>query len=505
MSQRRYGTALSYVYIFINLMCGLMFTPFIVHHLGKSEYGLFAMMGSLIANLSILDLGLNDSVVRFVAKYRAHDDKAAEERLLGLMTMLYSGIAVLVILIGSILITRLHLMFPSLTPEQLHSASLMLGILMCNVAVTMFFNAISATVVAYESFVLLRTLEISAILISTLGIFIMLKLGYKAVAIVAVTASTNALVLFTKVFYAFFKLKVRLKFGKPDLGFLKEVFQYSGAIVVVVVVEQIYWKLDGIILGAMMNTAVVAVYTIGMSFSKYFMSFSTAISKVLMPKIVRRVEQGADATELTDVLISVSRIQAIVLMPILIVLIAFGSQFISLWVGPSFAPAYFVMLVTLIPYSLELIGNIRNQIMQAKGIYWYRSITILILASINVVTTIILIRAMGMVGAAVSTGVGIAVGYVVINRIIQVKLGIDVVRFARELWSGLSIAILLAGLVAGALYFVPTRSWGMLGVKVLAFGLVYVAAVWTLGMRETERQLIRSLVPERLKRSKVTA
>jgi O-antigen/teichoic acid export membrane protein len=496
MSQRRYGTVLSYLSIFINILTGLLFTPYLVKSLGKAEYGLFTIVGSLIANLAILDLGLSDSVVRYVAKFRALSDRESEDNFLALVTVIYAGIAVLVTLVGIVLITQLPRIFHrTLSAQDLEAARLMLVILIANVAATMLFSAVSATLVAYESFILLRLLEIGSILLSTLAMVAALKMGYKAVAIVAVTASVNALVLFTKVVYAFFVLKIRLKFSKLDWGFTREVFKYSAAIFIVVIVEQIYWKLDGVILGAMVSTSVVAVYTIGMSFSKYFMSFSTAISKVLMPKVVRSVEQGATGVELTDLLISISRIQSIVLMPILAGLVVFGREFIHLWVGPDFAPAYFVMLVTVIPYSLDLMGNIRNQIMQAKGIYWYRSVTILVISLVNVVATIILIKMMGMVGAAISTGLGIFVGYLVVNYILKIKVGIDVTRYGRELFSGLLPAALVSAGVAVLLNFIPGSSWSLLGVKVLVFGAVYTVSVWYIGMRPLERQMIKELLP----------
>jgi O-antigen/teichoic acid export membrane protein len=377
---------------------------------------------------------------------------------------------------------------------------MLMTILLGNLTATMLFAPVSSSLVAYERFILIRLLEIGSSILSTVAIVLVLYLGHKVVAVVIVTAVVNLMVLAIKVGYAFLVLKVRLKVEKPELAFLKEIVKFSSAIFIVVVVEQIYWKLDNIFLGAMLGTSAVAVFSIGMSFNKYFMSFGTAISKVMMPKIVRRVEHGADGTELTNLLTSISRIQAVVLLPILTGLIMFGREFIDLWMGPDFQLAYFVMLATMVPFSLELVGNVRNQIMQAKDIYWYRSATVLFMSMIKIALTLVLIPILGMMGAAVSTGLGLLLGYLAVNYILKVKVGIDTWRYSRELAAGLIPAAAASAVVAFLLNLIPGSSWGILSVKIAIYGLAYILAAWYIGMNPYERQLIADLSPRNRKR-----
>ena len=495
MSQRKYGAVLSYVSIFINISLGLVFTPFLVRMLGKSEYGVFNIVGAFAAYLTIMDLGLNDSVVRYVAKYRALKDRKSEENFLAIIFLIYMVISLLVVGAGLLIYFNLPSIFSrSLTLHELASARTMFAVLIVNVTATILFNSISATIVAYERFILLRMLEIASNLISTLALCAVLLMGYKAVAVVVVTTVMSLSILSFKVLYAFLKLKIRLKIHHFEGPIVTDIFKYSMAIFIVVIVEQIYWKLDNIILGIMLTPSVVAVYAIGMSFHKYFMSFSTAISKVMLPKVVQRVELGGDGKELTDMLILVSRIQAIVLMLILSGLILYGREFISLWIGPGYEMAYYVMLVTLIPYSLELIGNIRNIIMQAKGIYWYRSITVLVLSLINIPVTILLIKVYGMVGASIATGAGILLGYFVVNKIIGSKAGIDVGRFTRELASGILPAVLVSCATGVAINLVSGTSWSVFIGKAALHTLVYTLCIWFIGMNPYEKNLIKGLL-----------
>lgn len=491
MSQRKLGTVLSYVYILFNILAGLLVTKYTVHTLGKEEYGLFTLMGGLATNMQILELGLNDSVVRFMSRFRAHDDREGENNFLAHINRIYTLISAAVIVVGVVLWITLPHLFPKMTAYELVAARAMLTISTVNVAVTLFVNPFTASIVAYERFVLLRSLDIFTVLATNLGVVLVLHMGYRSVQMVAVIASVSFLVLAVKIGYALFVLRIRPKLAAFDKGLIRQVFAFSGAVFVVVIVEQIYWRLDGAILGNMLDMATVGVYSIGMSFSKYFMSFGTAISKVMMPKLVKQVEHGADSTQLTDVLIQVSRLQSIVLLPVLGGLIVFGREFIDLWVGPHFAPAYYVMLVTLVPYSIELIGNVRNQIMQAKDIYWHRSRVILIMSLINVVVTVVLIKVMGMVGAALATGLGIFAGYIWINELLKKELGLDINRYRREMVHGMLPAMLLAVAVGAATYAVPGHSWGWLIARAVVYVVVCAFSVWFIGTRSTEKRMLR--------------
>lgn len=82
MSQLKKGAILNYITIFLTNIIGLLMTPFILNHLGKSEYGIYITIGALVGTISLLDFGLNNTVVRFVAKYKAEKDRIGLENFL---------------------------------------------------------------------------------------------------------------------------------------------------------------------------------------------------------------------------------------------------------------------------------------------------------------------------------------------------------------------------------------------------------------------------------------
>ena len=70
INQLKAGALLSYVSIVLNNIIGLVYTPFMLRMMGQVEYGLYSLAASVVAYLTVLDLGFANAIVRYTAKYR---------------------------------------------------------------------------------------------------------------------------------------------------------------------------------------------------------------------------------------------------------------------------------------------------------------------------------------------------------------------------------------------------------------------------------------------------
>ena len=217
-SELKYGVYLSYISLFVTNISNLILTPFIIKSLGNSQYGLYMLIGAFVGYIAVLDFGLGNTVVRFVAKYRAENDKKSEENFLFSTFLIYTIISVVVLLIGTIIYFNLSKIFGgSLTSNEIEQAKVMFVILVINLALTLPMKSFTAIMTAYERFILPRSLAIFRIILRMIIIFILLSLGYKAVAIVVVDSALNLLMLMINMLYVFFKLKVRIRLHYLDI------------------------------------------------------------------------------------------------------------------------------------------------------------------------------------------------------------------------------------------------------------------------------------------------
>jgi O-antigen/teichoic acid export membrane protein len=68
INQLKAGAFLSYISIGLNNIVGLLYTPYMLRMLGQNEYGLYSLVASVVAYLTILDLGFANAIVRYTAK-----------------------------------------------------------------------------------------------------------------------------------------------------------------------------------------------------------------------------------------------------------------------------------------------------------------------------------------------------------------------------------------------------------------------------------------------------
>jgi O-antigen/teichoic acid export membrane protein len=334
MNQLKAGALLNYIIIILNIFVGLLYTPYMLRMLGQSEYGLYALVSSVIAYLTVLDLGLGNAIVRYTAKYRAEGKVNEQYEMFGMFLVLYTIIGIVAVLLGSILYFNVDKLFgDTMSSIELSRARIMMLILVFNLAFTFPMSIFSSIVLAYERFTFPKILNIIQVFSSTLIMVLLLSYGYKAIAMVIVQTVFNVMNLVLQYVYCIRKLKIKVKFAKFEMGFMREVLIYSLWIFLDVIMNKIYWSTGQFILGAYVGTVAISVFAVAIQLEGMYMMFSSAISSVFLPKVTGMVAKNDDPREISALFVRTGRIQNIIMSFILFAFIIFGKSFIILWAG----------------------------------------------------------------------------------------------------------------------------------------------------------------------------
>lgn len=499
MQHRLNAVALSYAQVLIKAIAALASTPIIVRSLGQEEYGLFVLVGAMASFLYLLDFGLNDGVIRFFVANET--DKGASQSFLSRMLGFYTILGAVVVLLTAVLALAVEPVFRlSLSKASIQLVSQMLIITGVGAGILIASNPVGALLSASERFVFLRSSDIISTVLSTALIVILLKYGFRATSVVVVMSGSMVMQVIARCIYLHISAGISLMIARPNWKELRLVGGFAAPIFVSMIAELIFWKSDQLVLGVLVGASAVAVYSIGLTFNKYFMSFATAISRVMTPQIVRTLDAGASPSEIGVLLVKISRLQAIALLLVLVGLTVFGEMFIVLWVGEDFRSAYYVMLAVLVPYAFELVGNARNIVLQVKGLYWFKSTITICLALLNVALTLVLVPHLGLLGAAISTGIAITLNYILIAILLQVYIQIDMTKYFRETTRGI---VPVAGAVMAAGFAIRpflTPSWTVLGVGAAVLGAVYCGAIFMFAANQSEKERMKAIARRMVRR-----
>lgn len=508
-TQVKKGAILSYLQIALNIIIGLLYTPIMIRLLGQSEYGLYNTVSSTISMLSILSLGFNAGYVRYYAKYKKDDDYNSIYKLNGMFLLIFIFIGLIAFLCGFFLTLHLDIVFDKgLTSSELHTAGILMLILTFNLAESFPASVFSTIISANEKFVFLKFL---GMIKSVLGPFITLPLllmGYGSIAMISVSFIVTLGVDIIYTWYVLKRLNNKFIFHDFEKGLFKQLSIYTSFIALNMVVDQINWNIDKILLGRFRGTVSVAVYSVGYSLFNYYLMLSTSISGVFTPRIHSIVVECSNniallKNKLTDLFIKVGRIQYIILALVASGFVFFGKEFIFLWAGYGYNESYFVALLLIFPGTIALIQNMGIEMQRAQNLHQFRSVVYLFMAFLNLGLSIICAQLYGAVGCAFGTAISLIVANgIIMNIYYYKKCNIDVLLFWKEIVQ-MSKGLLLP-IATGILWdiFIKYNSINIMLVGIILYVVVYFLSMYHFSMNEEEKGYILLIFNKIIRRNK---
>ena len=508
VNQLKIGVFLSYMQMALSIIINLIYTPLMIRTLGQSEYGLYNTVSSTISMLSLLSLGFGSGYIRYYSIYKKEGDNEKIYKLNGLFLIIFTIIGLIGLVCGLWLSNNLHFVFDSgLTGAEYSIARILMLLLTVNLALSFPMSVFSNIIAANEKYVFLKLLGMLKTVGSPLITIPVLLMGYGSIALVAVTLGISIVTDILYFIYVIFVLKNRFIFHGFEKGLFKSLFVYTSFIAINLIVDQINWNIDKLLLGRFQGTVSVAIYSVAYTLYQCCMTLSTSISGVFTPRIHRIVnEAGGDISQrrikLTDLFVKVGRIQFLLLGLVVSGIIFFGKPFIYFWAGDGYNQSYYVVLLLIIPMIIPLSQNIGIEVQRAENKHKFRSVFYLAMASINLLLSLFLVQKYGAIGVAVGTAIPLILANgIVMNIYYHKKCDIDILLFWKNIIR-LSIG-LIPPIIIGSIIikFVNISSILILIACIGFYAIVYCVSMWFIGMNKYEKNLMKKPLFKILRRT----
>lgn len=492
INQIKTGALLNYVIIGLNTIVGLLYTPYMLRCLGQNEYGIYSLVASIIAYLTLLDFGFGNAIIRYTAKYRAEGKSSEQWHMFGMFLIVYCIIGLIAFAGGLVLYFNVDALFDrTMTPADLSQAKTMMLLLTFNLAVTFPLSIFGSIISAYENFVFQRLISIGRIVLSTAVMILVLSCGYKAIALVVVQTAFNVITLLINVIYCKHKIKIHIRFGHVNFLFLKEIAIYSFWIFLNAIMDKLYWGTGQFVLGAVSGTTAVAIFSVAILLQQMYMTFSSSISSVLLPKVTSMVTTHSSDKNISDLFIKTGRLQFLIMGFILAGFVVFGNGFIYLWAGDAYSESYIITIIFFASLIIPLIQNTGIVILQARNQMKFRSLLYLVISFTSLVFQIYLSGKHGATGCALSIGGALLIGQgIIMNIYYNKKQNIDIPLFWREILkiSVIPVILMLIGILSWN--FSDFNNPVQLIVGISIFTVAYIFLLWNFGMNTYEKQLL---------------
>ena len=501
-NQLKAGVVLSYLSTAISIIIQLIYMPVMIRLLGKSEYGLYSLVSSVVSYLSLFSLGFTGAYLRFFAKFYENREKLAS--LNGMFLSLFNLLALIAAICGIVLSFFPEQIFGSkLSDAELSKARILMVILVLNISISLISGIFDAIIGAYEQFIFQRIAGLIATIVNPFICLPLLLMGYGSVMLVVVTTGVTLVRFMVTVWFCTCKIKIPVSFHGFQWGLLKEITVFSLFLLINMIIDQINWNVDKLILGHTSGTEEIAVYGVASQFNGLFMTFSTTISSVFAPRVNRIAARDGKhyQTEFTKLMAKIGRIQWLILGLLIGGFIVFGKYFIvQIFAGKGYEEAYTVALFLVIPVIVPLIQNIGIEMQRALNKHQFRSIIYLMISIVNVGISIPLAVRWGAVGAAMGTAFSLLIGNgLIMNAFYHKVLHINMKYFWGQIaktWKGFLIPTVLAVFIMRYIVF---DSMIIFLVSVCIFAVVYCVSVFLFSCNDEEKNLLVGMIRRKRK------
>lgn len=497
MRKRNIGIILSYINTFLNMVCGLFLSSFLLRSLGDADYGVYQTVSSFANYLVLLEFGTGTVMVRNISICRGRNATQLEiEKNISTIWTITNVLAIAIAAVSVVFYATFDSIYSeSLTPEQIADGKNIFIFVTIYLLASFYVSTLNSVALAFERYTLNSKIAISRNIIRT-GLLVALVLAIKDAIVIAIVDATFSLTVGVFLYiYCIKNFKIKINFRNFDKAIFKTAFPLCAAIFLQTFVNQANSTVAKFVTGIKLSPESVSLYSVALYIYNIFSSLTTLPISMYAPQITKDVANGMENKELTEKMIQPSRLIVLIGGAVMFGFIAAGKQFISIVYGDNYLQAWLIAIIIMMPMFINMSNGILINVLDAKNKRMARSVILTFTTAINVALTIFMIEWKGVVGAAISTGVCTLLGQVLLMNIYYFKvIKINVIYMFFKTYRGILIYQIIGALAA---YFVGTlisNVYLSFIVSGVLFVLIAFGGFALLGKNDTEKATVGKIL-----------
>ena len=396
------NTISNYIGQIVVLAGGLLLTPFLIEHLGSSRYGLWVLVSAIVGYAGLLDLGIANAIVHYVAAFKAQGEPQRASALIATALWLYIGLGMLAmmlcVLLALLVPGHMHLN----AAEQADLAQLML-ISAVAVGVGIPCVASNAILRGLQRFDQANAIVVGGTLLSIGSMIAAVNLGWGLPGMIIANMLVNILSQIPS--YLLIRRSapdMPIDLRRAQRSLVREVGRFSWSLFLVNIASQLTSKTDELVISTRLPLAAITPYALGRRLSDVAQLLTYQFVKVLMP-VASELHAGNEQQQLRELYVTSSRLALAAITSVGLVIILLADAILRLWVGPQFAVAAPIVLILTLSNVLDMSNWPAVQVLQGMGKHHPLSIISMMTAAANLGLSLLLLSQFGVIGVALGT------------------------------------------------------------------------------------------------------
>ena len=480
-----------------NAVVAFILVRFFFGQLGEFKYGVWVLIASIFHYRTLLSMGLNSSINRYIPVYLAKDDTRAIRRIISTALFFFSLLAVVLALLTLVIYCNLGSWF-EIRPELLDTARRLVLVVGFCFAFAMPLQLSSAVLSGLQRYDIIGLAEILPLLLRTVMVVVLLLRGYGLIAMGLTYGMSEILMRMLQFGFA----RKLLPHSSPslaniDLKLLREMLAYGVNTFLYAMGAIIIYKASDLVIGALIGTAEVSRFSIAAAgvllLSQLLQAFSAAIKPA-----VSDLDARNEHAHVKEIALLTQKYSLLMIIPAGCFLIAMGRQFLWVYVGDRFEDPTVIdgmgviLAILAVAHCLRLAQHSNFLVLVGRGEHRIFGIFAALGALLCVLGAVISVKFFnwGLLGVAWSNFLPMVLisGLILpiyFNRKMKISARDSVLRVWRPALLGClpSVALILLWK-----YLSPPDSWIEIAGVVFAAMVVTLAGSWFLSLDTIERK-----------------
>ncbi|UCG69092.1 MAG: polysaccharide biosynthesis C-terminal domain-containing protein [Thermoplasmata archaeon] len=490
---------------------------FIVTRTSEPDYGIYLFVAAIVGYFGILDLGIGNSLIKFVAQYQVEDDKKKINEAINttFFIFLFIGIAgaMVLFLIGTILFGYFgEIISISDSPDFNEKARTIIFILGANFIFSLSMASLKGAIAGIQRYDILALITFISSLINVGITVVVLSLGQGIVEFVFYTTCFG-LLQFVMVAWFIQKLLpfVEIKYSYMKRSMVKILFELSVSVFLLSMFVMVIYYTDRLVIGIFLAEMALITY--------YQAAWRVYMIPGQIPAVgLYAIIPAASELEASDNIVALRKLFLRGTKYVLAICLAFAipifflsREILSWWMGTDYAPYYLIVHILMISLFFDFNNYVATQILIGmnriqKFVKYYAVVAVL-----NLGLSIFLVRqGFGLEGVALGTTIPFVILEVLFLRhvfkVLDIKWGVYTKQvFLRTFPIALPVAGLMYGLIflrapfivgsgMDASFFVRLKDLVEIGIYYLAGTGFYLILFYYLSLEPYEKGEIKQTI-----------
>lgn len=476
--------------------------PFMISKLGVEGYGVLILVTTMMGYFAFLDLGLTDSVVRFVAEAKARNDIIYMNQIVGSSLVFYLGVGCIgasIIYFGvNFFVTKVFTI-----PLALQGVA-KFGILLSSVGfiVNMLLSVVAKVSEGLQRFDVSNKITVLFSTITVGGNIVILLIGYRLYSLFIFNFMVS---LFSLSAFIIVNIKIQqgLRFFPAfSSTIFKKMLSFGVNTFVARFESFVTSNINTFFITSLLGTAALTVFSIPFRLVGRINSLLYRLSYTLFP-LASEFAAQSNHDQLIVIYMKVSRVVLICSVIFHLPCIFFSHEILLLWLGRELADqGWKVMLLMSGSLLLTALTIVPSLVTNGIGKPQINTMAATLTLLLNIVLVYPLISLYGVTGAALSSFISVLHAPFYIYYVNKKILNVKPYDYFKRIFQRVGYVIVILFILKFISIYYINKVWAeslILGVSIL-----FIIAVFFLNPKTTIDHEIRTLVIQTLKKFKTS-